>query len=116
MAGEYTAPPAHGPMTAEICGHDTRGERVAQEDVRIARERDDASWMRGLRSRQPDDGYAGLHCQVHDLADLARVRSRAPAEDGEILANARGAPWTRPEPFTTPSPGMRGRPCEVVIW
>jgi hypothetical protein len=35
---------------------------------------------------QPDDRRAGLHCEVHDFADLLGVRfSQRPAEDREVL-------------------------------
>ena len=42
IAGEYTAPPAHGPITAEDLRNDAAVERVAQEDIRIAGERNHA--------------------------------------------------------------------------
>ena len=56
MAGEYTAPPAQGPMIAEICGHDARGQRVAQEDVGVAAERHHALLdARAARVVEADD-------------------------------------------------------------
>ena len=87
IAGEYTAPPAHGPMIALICGTTPLGERVAQEDVGVAGERLDALLdARAARVVEADDGRADLHREVHHLADLLRVgaRERA-AEDGEVL-------------------------------
>ena len=94
MAGEYTAPPAHGPMITEICGHDARREDVAQEDVRVAAERDDALLdSRAAGIVQPDDRRADLHRQVHDLADLLGVGlGQRAAEDGEVLAEDEDQP------------------------
>ena len=87
IAGEYTAPPAHGPMIAEICGHDARGQRVAQEDVRVAAEREHAFLNpRAAGVVQADDGRAHLHGQVHHLDDLRGVGFRQrPAEHREVL-------------------------------
>jgi hypothetical protein len=59
MAGEYTAPPAHGPMIALICGTTPLAERVAQEDVGVAGERLDALLdARAARVVEADDGRA----------------------------------------------------------
>ena len=98
MAGEYTAPPAHGPMIAEICGHDARGQRVAQEDVRVAAEREHALLdARAARIVQPDDGRAHLHGQVHHLDDLRGVGLRErPAEHREVLREGVDRPAVDP--------------------
>ena len=87
MAGEYTAPPAHGPMIALICGTTPLGERVAQEDVGVAGERLDALLdARAARVVEADDRRADLHREVHHLADLLGVRARErAAEHGEVL-------------------------------
>ena len=64
-----------------------RGERVSQEDVGVAAEREHAFLdARAARVVEADDGRAHLHRQVHDLDDLGGVglRERA-AEDGEVL-------------------------------
>ena len=67
--------------------HDARGERVAQEDVGVARQGDDALLdARPAGVVEPDDRHAGLHREVHHLADLARVGlGEGAAEDREIL-------------------------------
>ena len=67
--------------------HDARGERVAQEDVRVAPERGDALLdARAARVVEADDGRAHLHREVHDLADLLGVSlGEAAAEDREVL-------------------------------
>ena len=67
--------------------HHTGGERVAQEDVCVAGEGNDALLdARAAGVVQPDNGRADAHRGVHDLNDLGRVglRERA-AEDGEVL-------------------------------
>ena len=67
--------------------HDAGGERVAQEDVGVAAERQHAFLdARAARVVEPDDRRAHLHRQIHDLHDLRGVglRERA-AEDGEVL-------------------------------
>ena len=75
MAGLYTAPPAQGPRMAEICGHDARRERVAQEDVGVAAERRDALLdPRAAGIVEPDHRRAVPERQVHHLADLLGVR------------------------------------------
>ena len=67
--------------------HHARRERVAQEDVGVAAEREHAFLdARAARVVQPDDRRAELHRQIHDLHDLRGVglRQRS-AEDGEVL-------------------------------
>ncbi len=73
---------------------DARGERVAKEDVGIATERGDAFLDPGAaRIVEPDHRRPDLHRQVHDLADLGRVRLRQrAAEDGEVLAEDEDEP------------------------
>ena len=71
--------------------HDAGGEGVAQEDVGVAAERDDALLDAGAAGVvEPDDRRAVPHGEVHHLADLVgvRLRERA-AEDGEVLARRR---------------------------
>ena len=87
IAGEYTAPPAHGPMMAEICGITPEAERIAQEDVGVGGQRHDTFLDPGAaRVVEPDDGHPGLHRQIHDLANLARIGLRErPAEHREVL-------------------------------
>ncbi len=88
IAGEYTAPPAHGPMIRLICGITPTGHHVALEHVGIAAERGDALLdARATRIVEPDHRRADLHRLVHHLADLLGVRFRErTAEDGEVLA------------------------------
>ncbi len=74
MAGEYTAPPAQGPRIAEICGITPGRERVAQKDIGVAGERDDALLdARAARIVQPDDRRADAHGGVHDGDDLGGI-------------------------------------------
>ena len=67
--------------------HDARRQRVAQEDVGVAAERDDALLdPRSAGIVEPDDRRADLHREVHHLADLLGVRlGQRSAEDGEVL-------------------------------
>ena len=67
--------------------HDTGGERVAQEDVGVAAEREHALLnARAAGIVEPDDGSAVAHGHVHDLADFRRVgfRQRS-AKHREVL-------------------------------
>ena len=67
--------------------HDARRQRVAEEDVGVAGERDHAFLdARAAGVVEPDDRRPELHRQIHDLADLGGVglRQRS-AEDGEVL-------------------------------
>src|SRR5690606_29376283 len=68
--------------------HHAGRERVAQEDVGIAAERDDAFLdARAAGIIQSDDGCSVLERQVHDLHDLLGVRlGERAAEYREVLA------------------------------
>ena len=73
---------------------DARGERVAQEDVGVSAERDDALLdPRAAGIVEPDDRRADAHRQVHDLADLLGVRlGQRAAEHREVLAEDEDEP------------------------
>jgi hypothetical protein len=75
------------PHDATDLRDDAGGQRVAQEDVGVAAEADDALlYARAARIVEADDGRADLHRQVHHLANFFGVRLRErPAEDGEVL-------------------------------
>jgi hypothetical protein len=66
---------------------DARSERVAQEDVGVAAERQHPLLdARPAGIVEPDDGRAVSDGHVHDLDDLRGVGLRQrPAEDGEVL-------------------------------
>ena len=87
IAGEYTAPPAAGPMIRLICGMTPGGAGVAEEDLREQPERDHAFLDPGAAAVvDPDDRAADLHGVVHDLDDLLPVDlPERPAEHGEVL-------------------------------
>ena len=74
--------------------HDTRRQDVAQEDLGIATERDDAFLdPRAAGIIQADDRRADLHREVHDLADLFGIRlGQRAAEDREVLAEDEDGP------------------------
>ena len=67
--------------------HHAGGEGVAQEDLGVATQRDDPLLDAGAaRVVEPDDGSPVSHGEVHDLADLFRVRlGQGPAEHREVL-------------------------------
>ena len=66
---------------------DAGGQGVAQEDVGVAGERDDALLdARAAGVVEADDGRADAHRHVHDLDDLRGVGfGERAAEDGEVL-------------------------------
>ncbi len=76
-----------GPHDGADLGHHTRGLGVAPEDLGVAAQRRHPFLNpRAARVVEPDDRAAGLHRQVHHLADLLRVRLRQrTAEHGEVL-------------------------------
>ena len=76
-----------GPEDGADLRHDPRRERIPEEDLGIPAERHDALLdTRPAGVVQPDDGRAVPHREVHDLADLLRVRLRErSAEHGEVL-------------------------------
>src|SRR4030095_11788516 len=67
--------------------HHAGGQRVAEKDVGVAAERDDALLNPGAAGVvEPDDRRAHLHRQVHYLDDLGGVRLRErSAKDREVL-------------------------------
>ena len=71
---------------ADLRNHAAR-ERVAQENIGVARERHHAFLnARAARIVEPDHGRALAHREVHDLRDLRRVRfGKRAAENGEVL-------------------------------
>ena len=74
IAGEYTAPPAAGPMIRLICGMTPEARVLRKKISREQAERGDALLDAGAAAVvDPDDGAAGLHRVVHDLDDLLAV-------------------------------------------
>jgi len=63
------------------------GQRVAQKNVGVAAQRDDALLdARAAGVIESNDRRAVLHRQIHDLDDLCRVRfGERSAEDGKVL-------------------------------
>ncbi len=87
IAGEYTAPPAQGPMISEICGITPLASDVALEHVGVAAERRHAFLdARAARIVEADHRGADLNRLVHDLADLLGMRlGQRATEHGEVL-------------------------------
>src|SRR5256885_16423276 len=67
--------------------YDAGGERVAEKDVGVPTEGRDALLNPpAARIVEPDQRRAVLYGQIHDFADLLRMRFRQrAAEDGEVL-------------------------------
>ena len=78
------------------------GQRIAQEDIGIPRERDDALLnARAAGIVEPDHRRSGLEREVHDLANLLRVGLRErPSEHREVLREDVHQP-----PMDAPVPG-----------
>jgi hypothetical protein len=74
--------------------HHAGCERVAQEDIGIAGQRDHTLLDPGAAGIvEPDDRRPCLHREVHDLADLPRVRlGQRAAEHGEVLGEDEDRP------------------------
>src|SRR5256886_12924633 len=67
--------------------HETAGQGVAQKDVGVAAETDDAFlYARAAGIVQADNRRANLHRQIHHFADFFGVGfGKGTAKDGEIL-------------------------------
>ena len=102
IAGEYTAPPAHGPRIAEICGTTPEAIVLRRKMSAYPARETTPSWMRAPPGVvEADDRDAELEGEVHDLADLLGVGLRErTAEDREVLREHRGLP-----PVDAPEPG-----------
>ncbi len=74
--------------------HDSARQRVAQKNVGVAAETDNAFLnARAAGIVQADDRSADLHRQVHHLANFFRVRfGKGTAKDGEVLSKHEHAP------------------------
>ena len=74
-AGEYAAPPAHGPPMTLICG--TRRQRLRAEDRRVRVERGDALLQAGAAGvREADDRHAGRVGARDRAGDRVPARAR----------------------------------------
>ncbi len=98
IAGEYTAPPAHGPHDQRDLWDHARAAHVAQEHVAVGAERDDTLLdARPAGVIDADHRAADLGGEIHDLAHLlAHDLAQRAAEHGEVLAeHAHPAPVDR---------------------
>jgi hypothetical protein len=85
--GRVHRAPSAGAEDRRDLRDDAREKRVANEDVGVAAKRDDAFLnARAARIVEPNDRRTIARREIHDLADLLRVRlGERSAEDGEIL-------------------------------
>src|SRR5947209_469569 len=90
IAGEYTAPPAHGPMIAEICGTTPEARVLRRKMSAYAASETTPAWIRapprGLLSGLvlPADpilaaGELGLHVAPTKLVELILRAHQAPS-------------------------------------
>ena len=94
MAGEYTAPPAHGPAIKLICGTTPLACDVAPKDFRVTAERNDAFLnARAARIVDADHRRAGSYGQIHHFADFFGIGfAERTTENGKILRKQKDLP------------------------
>src|SRR2546426_4359405 len=109
IAGEYTAPPAHGPMIAEICGTTPEARVLRRKMSAYPASETTPSWIRAPpESFSPTIGTPVFIARSITLQILrAYASEREPPKTVKSWANTKaGRPWIRPDPVTTPSPGI----------
>src|SRR5438093_284472 len=109
IAGEYTAPPAHGPMIAEICGTTPEARVLRMKMSAYPASETTPSWIRAPpESFSPTIGTPVFIARSITLQILrAYASEREPPKTVKSWANTKaGRPWIRPDPVTTPSPGI----------
>src|SRR6058998_3100772 len=108
-AGEYTAPPAHGPMIAEICGTTPEASVLRRKMSAYPASETTPSWILAPpESFSPMIGTPVFIARSITLQILREYASeRDPPKTVKSWANTKaGRPWIRPDPVTTPSPGI----------
>ena len=107
MAGEYTAPPAHGPMTSESCGT-TPDASTLRRKISPYRPRETTpSWMRAPpESLMPTTGQPTFRAMSMTLTIFSpKTSPRLPPKTVKSWAKTHTCrPSTVPKPVTTPSP------------
>lgn len=94
MAGEYTAPPGAGSQNRRNLRDDPRAQGVSQEDVGVPAQ----GHHTFLNPRPPgvveaNDRNPKLQSQIHDLADLFRMRfGEGAAKHRKVLGENRHRP------------------------
>src|SRR5213080_3367583 len=110
IAGEYTAPPAHGPMTAAICGTTPEARVLRRKMSAYPASETTPSWIRAPpESLRPMIGTPVFMARSITLQILRAYASESePPNTVKSCAKTNtGRPWMRPDPVTTPSPGIR---------
>ena len=107
MAGEYTAPPAHGPMTSESCGTTPEARTLRRKISPYRPSETTPSWIRAPpESLMPTSGQPILSAMSMTLTIFSPNTSpRLPPKTVKSCANTQTCrPSTVPKPVTTPSP------------
>src|SRR5438445_252614 len=107
IAGEYTAPPAHGPMIAETCGTTPEARVLRRKMSAYPASETTPSWILAPpESFSPMIGTPVFIARSITLQILrAYASEREPPKTVKSWANTKaGRPWIRPDPVTTPSP------------
>src|SRR5438046_8829612 len=94
IAGEYTAPPAHGPMIAEICGTTPEARVLRRKMSAYPASETTPSWIRA----PPASLSPTIGTPVFFARSITLQIPRAHASDGEPPKTEK--PWTH----TTPDP------------
>ena len=106
-AGEYTAPPAHGPSIPEICGMTPEARMLRWNISAYPASALMPSWIRAPpESFSPITGATHFHGHIHNFAYFcAMVSDREPPNTVKSCANIyTRRPSIVPYPVTTPSP------------
>src|SRR5213078_2134119 len=107
IAGEYTAPPEHGPMTAETWGTTPEARVLRRKISAYPASETTPSWIRAPpESLRPMTGVPVFSARSITLQILrAYASEREPPKTVKSWAKTNaGRPWIRPDPVTTPSP------------
>ena len=107
IAGEYTAPPAHGPITSDSCGITPDAWTFRQKISAYPPSETTPSWMRAPpESLIPTSGHPNRTARSITLQIFSANASPSdPPKTVKSCENTKTRrPCTRPCPVTTPSP------------
>mmetsp|Transcript_19008 Transcript_19008/g.46679 ORF Transcript_19008/g.46679 Transcript_19008/m.46679 type:complete len:238 (+) Transcript_19008:274-987(+) len=108
IAGEYTAPPAHGPMTREIWGTAPEARTLRWKTSAYPARESTPSWILAPpESLRPMTGMPIVTAlsMILQIFSAWVSESEPPNTVKSWLNTNTGRPLIRPDPVTTPSPG-----------